>query len=87
MAFEKVYIRNNTSVIVDEVLAHRIGLLPIEVDSRVFNFQNPGDKPNDKVVEISFSFFLFFFFFFFSFFLLFCMLSCFFLTRDFQKKK
>tara|TARA_R110002050_G_scaffold93819_1_gene195735 strand:- start:75 stop:320 length:246 start_codon:yes stop_codon:yes gene_type:complete len=49
MAFEQVYILNNTSVIADEVLAHRIGLLPIQVDPRMFQFQTPGEDPSDTV--------------------------------------
>lgn len=38
MAIEKVLIANNTSVIQDEVLAHRLGLIPINVDPRLFEF-------------------------------------------------
>lgn len=36
MAIEKVFIMNNTSLIQDEVLAHRLGLLPIKADPRRF---------------------------------------------------
>ena len=36
MAIEKVFVANNTSVIQDEVLAHRLGLVPIRVDPRKF---------------------------------------------------
>ena len=32
LAIEHVYVWNNTSVIVDEVLAHRVGLVPLNVD-------------------------------------------------------
>jgi len=39
MAIEDVYIMNNTSVIQDEVLAHRIGLIPIKVDPSYFEFR------------------------------------------------
>jgi len=39
MAIERVYISNNTSVIQDEVLAHRLGLIPIKVDPRRFGWQ------------------------------------------------
>jgi DNA-directed RNA polymerase I and III subunit RPAC1 len=40
MAIEKVYIANNTSVIQDEVLAHRLGLLPIKADPRLFDYKS-----------------------------------------------
>ena len=36
MAFEKVYIYNNTSIIQDEVLAHRLGLIPLKADPTLF---------------------------------------------------
>jgi len=36
MAIEHVYIKNNTSIIQDEVLAHRLGLIPIKADPRLF---------------------------------------------------
>lgn len=38
MAIEKVLIANNTSVIQDEVLSHRLGLIPIKADPRLFAF-------------------------------------------------
>lgn len=38
MAIEKVLIANNTSVIQDEVLAHRLGLIPIKADPRLFEY-------------------------------------------------
>lgn len=44
MAIEKVYIANNTSVIQDEVLAHRLGLLPIKVDPRLFDYKSGMQK-------------------------------------------
>lgn len=40
MAIEKVLIANNTSVIQDEVLAHRLGLIPISVDPRLFDYMS-----------------------------------------------
>ena len=40
MAIEKVLIANNTSVIQDEVLAHRLGLIPIKVDPRLFDYMS-----------------------------------------------
>lgn len=38
MAIEKVGIWQNTSIIPDENLAHRVGLIPIGVDAREFNY-------------------------------------------------
>lgn len=40
MAIEKVLIANNTSVIQDEVLSHRLGLIPIGVDPRLFDYMS-----------------------------------------------
>lgn len=39
MAIEKVYVLNNTSIIHDEVLAHRLGLIPIYADPQFFDFK------------------------------------------------
>ena len=39
MAIEHVYILNNTSVIQDEVLSHRLGLIPLMVDPRLFHYK------------------------------------------------
>ncbi|CCD68663.1 DNA-directed RNA polymerases I and III subunit RPAC1 [Caenorhabditis elegans] len=47
MALEKIYLYQNTSVIQDEVLCHRLGLLPLRVDPRGFQF------PKEKVVGIN----------------------------------
>ncbi|CAO4377548.1 unnamed protein product [Caenorhabditis nigoni] len=47
MALEKIYLYQNTSVIQDEVLCHRLGLLPLRVDPRGFQF------PTEKVVGIN----------------------------------
>lgn len=44
MAIEKVHIYNNTSVIQDEVLAHRLGLIPLKADPRLFDFKSEGIK-------------------------------------------
>ncbi|EPS59249.1 hypothetical protein M569_15560, partial [Genlisea aurea] len=48
MAIEKVLIANNTSVIPDEVLSHRLGLIPLKVDPRPFSFMSEHDEPNEK---------------------------------------
>jgi DNA-directed RNA polymerases I and III subunit RPAC1 len=39
MAFDRVYIYNNTSVIQDEVLAHRLGLIPLKANPDLFKFK------------------------------------------------
>lgn len=49
MAIEYVYIMNNTSVIQDEVLAHRLGLIPISAPASEFaQFNRPaeGEAPS-----------------------------------------
>ncbi|KAF7847486.1 hypothetical protein BT93_L2910 [Corymbia citriodora subsp. variegata] len=48
MAIENVLIANNTSVVQDEVLAHRLGLIPIKVDPRLFDYLSENDTPNEK---------------------------------------
>lgn len=48
MAIEKVFIANNTSVINDEVLSHRLGLIPLKVDPRLFDYMSEKDVPNEK---------------------------------------
>lgn len=35
MAIEKVYIYNNTSIIQDEILAHRLGLIPLKGNKKL----------------------------------------------------
>lgn len=42
MAIEKVKIFNNTSLIQDEVLAHRLGLIPLKADPRLFEYKANG---------------------------------------------
>ncbi|KAH7888106.1 DNA-directed RNA polymerase [Phlebopus sp. FC_14] len=43
ICIERAYFWDNTSVIVDEVLAHRIGLVPINVDPALLEFTNPPE--------------------------------------------
>lgn len=47
MAIEKVYVYNNTSVIPDEVLAHRIGLIPLRADPLMFRMKSPEDHTDE----------------------------------------
>lgn len=48
MAIEKVNLWQNTSIIPDENLAHRVGLIPIQADPRLFEYhqkqQNEGEE-------------------------------------------
>lgn len=48
MAIEHVYILNNTSIIQDEVLSHRLGLIPLRVDPRLFEWKGDDDEANEK---------------------------------------
>lgn len=47
VAIETIYIQQNTSIIQDEVLAHRIGLVPINVDPNLFDDIGEDDEPTD----------------------------------------
>jgi DNA-directed RNA polymerase alpha subunit len=49
MAIETVFVFNNTSVIQDEVLSHRLGLIPIKADPGKFGWQK-GIWPPRSVV-------------------------------------
>jgi DNA-directed RNA polymerase I and III subunit RPAC1 len=52
MAIEKVFILNNTSMIQDEVLAHRLGLIPIRADPREFQVrQGEEDASEHNVIS------------------------------------
>lgn len=46
MAIEKVYMYNNTSIIQDEILAHRLGLIPLRANPRLFEYK--ADDTNDE---------------------------------------
>lgn len=48
MAIETVYIQNNTSIIQDEILAHRLGLIPIKADPQMFEECAEGEDPTDQ---------------------------------------
>lgn len=49
MAIEKVFVYNNTSIVQDEVLAHRLGLIPIKADPRLFEYRNTGKYHWEKM--------------------------------------
>ncbi|CAM6090467.1 unnamed protein product [Calypogeia fissa] len=48
MAFEKIFIANNTSVIQDEVLAHRLGMIPIKADPSMFEYRTDEENASEK---------------------------------------
>ncbi|KRT79109.1 hypothetical protein AMK59_8434 [Oryctes borbonicus] len=52
MAIEKVHVYNNTTIIQDEVLAHRLGLIPLKADARLFEYrtnENADYTDNDSL--------------------------------------
>ncbi|XP_061692832.1 DNA-directed RNA polymerases I and III subunit RPAC1 isoform X6 [Syngnathoides biaculeatus] len=54
MAIEKVFIYNNTSIIQDEVLAQRLGLIPIKADPFLFEYRSTDKAfPEEEVSEIN----------------------------------
>ena len=55
MAIEKVELWQNTSIIPDENLAQRLGLIPIAVDPRLFEYKTSASKPYDATNSIRFT--------------------------------
>jgi len=57
LAIEKVYMYQNTSIMQDEVLSHRLGLLPLTADPRMFNWPpsdwNPETGTEKDTLEFS----------------------------------
>lgn len=51
VAIEKVYMYNNTSVVQDEVLSHRLGLVPLNVPPQFFNFANTKISDPENFTE------------------------------------
>ena len=43
VAIENVYYRDNTSVMQEEVFAHRLGLVPLAVDADLMESKGEGD--------------------------------------------
>eukprot|EP00123_Amoebidium_parasiticum_P010985 comp20445_c0_seq1/m.25996 comp20445_c0_seq1/g.25996 ORF comp20445_c0_seq1/g.25996 comp20445_c0_seq1/m.25996 type:complete len:354 (-) comp20445_c0_seq1:437-1498(-) len=54
MAIEHVYLMNNTSIMQDEVLAHRLGLIPINADPALFEYKEGGDDQFTDANTIAF---------------------------------
>ncbi|OZJ03055.1 hypothetical protein BZG36_03773 [Bifiguratus adelaidae] len=47
VAIEKVFMFNNTSIIQDEVLAHRLGLIPIRAKPSELSYKDADEDPTD----------------------------------------
>lgn len=47
MAIEHIYMWNNSSIIPDEVLSHRLGLIPLSMDPRYFTAMDEDGKDED----------------------------------------
>jgi DNA-directed RNA polymerase I and III subunit RPAC1 len=47
MAIEKCYIQDNNSIMADPILSQRMGLIPLNVDARLFEFKDPKSPPTD----------------------------------------
>ncbi|KAG8431942.1 hypothetical protein GDO86_019174 [Hymenochirus boettgeri] len=54
VAVEKVLVYNNTSIIQDEILAHRLGLIPIRADPRLFEFRNTDEGDGTEIDTLQF---------------------------------
>ncbi len=49
VALENIFMWNNTSIIHDEVLAHRLGLIPLNIDARLLEAPDEeDDSPTDR---------------------------------------
>lgn len=51
MAIEKVFMLLNTSLIQDEVLAHRLGLLPLKANPMLFEYPTNLSDDNEEISE------------------------------------
>uniref|UniRef100_A0A8D8S3X4 DNA-directed RNA polymerases I and III subunit RPAC1 n=2 Tax=Cacopsylla melanoneura TaxID=428564 RepID=A0A8D8S3X4_9HEMI len=51
MAIDRVHFHDNTSVIQDEVLAHRLGLIPLKANPRLFEYKSVSATDKDKKPE------------------------------------
>ena len=51
MAIEKVNMWQNTSIIPDENLAHRVGLIPIKADPALFEYHEKSTKEGEDETE------------------------------------
>jgi hypothetical protein len=52
VAIDQIYAWNNTSIMQDEVLCHRIGLVPLKIDPRTVHFRSTFTITNPELVCI-----------------------------------
>ncbi|BGP19928.1 hypothetical protein JCM10213_002286 [Rhodosporidiobolus nylandii] len=55
VAVENVYVWNNTSIVQDEVLAQRLGLIPLAIDPRKIEAKKTQDEPPTDLNTVVFS--------------------------------
>lgn len=55
MAIEKVIVVKNTTVMQDEVLAHRLGLIPLKANPKLFTYRLPGDMIGSDVDSLHYN--------------------------------
>lgn len=48
MAIEDIEMRKNNSVLYDEILAHRLGLLPLQTDLKSYEMKKPDEEGNAR---------------------------------------
>ncbi|KDR69741.1 hypothetical protein GALMADRAFT_77215 [Galerina marginata CBS 339.88] len=48
VCIEQVFVWNNTTVIADEIMAHRLGLVPLNVDPALMIMKSRDDPPTDR---------------------------------------
>lgn len=48
VAIEKINLYQNTSIIADEVLVHRLGLVPLSIDPRLIEDKLPDEEYNER---------------------------------------
>lgn len=56
VAVENVYIWNNTSLVQDEVLSQRLGLVPLKIDPRKIEFKDRRSRPTSRLRAVVSSF-------------------------------
>lgn len=48
MAIDTVVVHENSSIIADEIFSHRLGLVPMNIDPRLFEYHEDGDKIHER---------------------------------------